>query len=88
MAALRSTLYHIDICTVQSLQGRAMTDEENDIERLKIRQIIADIDQKRADTERKRQEYRFAPWVLMATGAGAGAAVFAAGAGFLKLLQG
>jgi hypothetical protein len=58
-----------------------------DAERLKIRQIIADIDQKRADTERKRQEVRLAPWSLVAGGAAAGAALFAAGAAFLKLLQ-
>ncbi len=55
-------------------------------DRLKLRQIIADIDQKRADTDRKRQEIRLAPIALVLSGATAGAAFFAAGAAFYKLL--
>jgi hypothetical protein len=40
-----------------------------------------------ADHDRKRQEIRFAPWQLALTGVGTGAAVFAAGAAFFKLLS-
>ncbi|WP_428483989.1 hypothetical protein [Rhodopila sp.] len=57
----------------------------DDIDRPKMRQIIADIDQKRADTDRKRQEIQFAPWQILMTGLGSGAALFAAGAAFMKV---
>jgi len=40
-----------------------------------------------ADHDRKRQETRFAPWQLALTGVGTGAAMFAAGAAFFKLLS-
>lgn len=63
-----------------------MTDAA-DLDALKLRQIIADIDQKRADTERKRQEVRLAPWALALSGMTAGAALFAAGAAFMKIFS-
>jgi hypothetical protein len=48
--------------------------------------IRVDIDRILADRDRKRQEIRFAPWLAVMTGMGAGAALFAAGAAFIKLL--
>jgi hypothetical protein len=41
-----------------------------------------------ADRDRKRQEIRLAPWQLALTGMATGAALFAAGAGFFKILSG
>lgn len=41
-----------------------------------------------ADHDRKRQEIKLAPWQLLATGMGTGAALFAAGAAFFKVLNG
>ncbi len=58
-----------------------------DIDRLKLRQIIADIDQRLADAARRRQEVRLAPWALVMGGAAAGTGLFAAGATLFKLLQ-
>ena len=58
-----------------------------DIDRLKLRQIIADIDQKLADRDRKRQEIRLAPWSILFTVAAAITGAFAAGAAFYRLLQ-
>ena len=52
-----------------------------------IDQMLADIDQKFADRDRKRQEIRYAPWLAAMTGMGTGAALFAAGAAFFKLLS-
>jgi hypothetical protein len=53
--------------------------ELNTLEQIaKIRQLLA-------DTGRKQQEYRFAPWQLAISGLTAGAAIFAAGAAFSKL---
>ena len=54
---------------------------------LNVREKLAHIDQMLADHDRKRQEIRFAPWQLVLTGMGTGAAVFAAGAAFFKLLS-
>ena len=54
---------------------------------LNLREKLAHIDQMLADHDRKRQETRFAPWQLALTGVGTGAAVFAAGAAFFKLLS-
>ena len=59
-----------------------------DLAQLDIREKLAHIDQMLADHDRKRQEIRYAPWQMMITGMAAGAAVFAAGAGFFKLLGG
>ena len=52
---------------------------------LDIREKLAHIDQMLADHDRKRQEIRFAPWALVLTGLTSGAALFAAGAAFMKL---
>jgi hypothetical protein len=55
-------------------------------EQIDIREKLAHIDQMLADHDRKRQENRLAPWQLALTGMASGAAVFAAGAAFIKLL--
>ena len=54
----------------------------------RIDQMLADIEQKLATAIKIKQETRFAPWTLAITGLGAGAALFAAGAAFAKLLIG
>jgi hypothetical protein len=58
-----------------------------------IDQMLADHDRSRAhieqlaaDRDRKRQEITYAPWIAIFTGMGAGAAFFAAGAAFVKIL--
>lgn len=53
---------------------------------LDLREQIARIDQLLADAARKRQEVRIAPWQIVVTSLGAGAAIFAAGAGFIALI--
>jgi hypothetical protein len=81
-----------------------MTTAESHVE-LDVREKIAHIDQMLADHERiyadtkrinadhdrKRQEIRYAPWVLILPIAvsllTAGAALFAAGAAFMKFVQ-
>jgi len=55
---------------------------------LDVREKIAHIDQMLADHDRKRQEIKLAPWQMIGTGMGAGAALFAAGAAFVKLMGG
>jgi len=55
---------------------------------LDIREQIARIDKLIVEAGKTRQDTRFAPWSLLATGLGAGAALFAAGAAFTKLLIG
>jgi len=51
---------------------------------LDIREKLAHIDQMLADHDRKRQEIRLAPLVL--AGMTSGAALFAAGAAFMKIV--
>jgi hypothetical protein len=58
----------------------------HDLQALDVREKLAHIDQMLADHDRKRQEIRYAPLVMM-TGMGTGAALFAAGAAFFKLLS-
>ena len=53
---------------------------------LDIREKLAHIDQMLTDHDRKRQEIRLAPWQLALSGMTAGAALFAAGAAFMKLV--
>ena len=53
-----------------------------------LREKLAHIDQMLADRDRKRQEVRLAPHMLVLTGMGSGAALFAAGAAFWKVLGG
>jgi len=55
---------------------------------LDIREKLAHIDQMLADHDRKRQEILLAPWQLALGGMTAGAAMFAAGAAFMKLFAG
>jgi len=52
---------------------------------LDIREKLAHIDQMLADHDRKRQEITFAPWQIAVTTIGGAAALFAAGAAFVKL---
>jgi hypothetical protein len=72
-----------------------MSDVPTDLPQIDLReklahidQMLADIDRTFADRDRKRQEIRLAPWQLLATGMGTGAALFAAGAAFFKVLGG
>jgi hypothetical protein len=50
-----------------------------------IDRMLADIDRTFADRDRKRQEIGYAPMIVAMTGIGTGAALFAAGAAFVKL---
>lgn len=62
-----------------------MTDITDDLPRLDIREKLAHIDQMLADHDRKRQEIKFAPWQLVLSAMTTGAALFAAGAAFVKI---
>jgi hypothetical protein len=53
---------------------------------IRIDQMIADIDQKYADRDRKRQEIKLAPWALVLTGLTTGAALMGAGAALFAAL--
>ncbi|WP_375381362.1 hypothetical protein [uncultured Sphingomonas sp.] len=53
-----------------------------------IREQLARIDKLMAETGKIRQETRLAPWTIVVTALGAGAALFAAGAAFTKLVLG
>ena len=60
---------------------------------LELREKIAYIDRALADAERRRQEIQFEPnlyrleiWKIVVTALAAGAALFAAGAAFMKLV--
>ncbi len=52
---------------------------------VEITERLAHIEQMQADRDRKRQEIRYAPWALVLSGMTSGAALFAAGAAFVKL---
>lgn len=65
----------------------AMTDA-TETAPLDIREKLAHIDQMLADHDRKRQEIRYAPAAMLVSGLTAGAAIFAAGAAFMKLFGG
>ena len=54
----------------------------------RIDQMHANIGQLLAGTDKTRQDTKFAPLSLVLTGLGAGAALFAAGAAFAKLIIG
>jgi hypothetical protein len=49
--------------------------------------IAVDIRRIEVDHDRKRQEIRYAPWLAILTGMTTGAALFAAGAAFMRILQ-
>jgi hypothetical protein len=49
--------------------------------------MLADIHRSFAQRDRLRQEIRFAPWLAVMTGMGAGAALVAAGAALFAALQ-
>ena len=55
---------------------------------LDIREQIARIDKLIVESGKVRLETRLAPWAVLFTGLGAGAALFAAGAAFMKLISG
>ena len=57
-------------------------DEERE---LKVSIMRADLANKNADTEYKRGLLRYEPWKVVLGGMTAGAALFAAGAAFMKL---
>jgi hypothetical protein len=61
---------------------------EIDMQGLDVREKLAHIDRTLADHDRKRQEIRFAPWLAVVSGMTAGAALFAAGAAFVKVMGG
>lgn len=52
-----------------------------------LSEIIAHIDQMQADAARERKETRLALWALVLSGATTGAALFAAGATFMKFFS-
>lgn len=54
---------------------------------VEIDRAIAQTDQARADADRKRQEIRLAPWMILLSLLTLVGASFAAGAAFFKLLQ-
>ncbi len=53
---------------------------------VELRERLAHIDQMLADHDRKRQEIRLAPWQMALSGMTTGAALFAAGAAFMKVI--
>jgi len=57
-----------------------------DSETLDVREKLAHIDQMLADHDRKRQEIAWYPLIVGMSGLTAGAALFAAGAAFMKIL--
>jgi hypothetical protein len=57
-------------------------------DQLNLREQIARIDQLQADAARKRQEVQIAPWQMVIAAGGTGAALFAAGAAFMKIIVG
>ncbi len=65
-----------------------MADDDILSSNLDLREKLAHIDQTLADHDRKRQEIKLAPWQMMIAGMGTGAALFAAGAAFVKLIGG
>jgi len=63
-----------------------MTDTAIPLGDVELREKLAHIDQMLADHDRKRQEIRYAPWQMMLGGMTAGAAFFAAGVAFMRVL--
>ena len=55
---------------------------------LDIREQIARIDKLIVEAGKTRQDIRIAPWTIAIASLGAGAALFAAGAAFMKVLIG
>ncbi len=52
----------------------------------RINQMVADANLAMLDAEKRKQDIQFAPWVLVASGAGAAAALMAATATLLTIL--
>lgn len=57
-----------------------------DLEALDVREKIAQIDRALANHDRMQNKTELAPWILLITGLGTGAALFAAGAALMRLL--
>jgi hypothetical protein len=55
-------------------------------EEIDVREKLAHIDLMLADHDRKRQEIRLAPWQVAFLGMTSGAALFAAGGAFVKIM--
>jgi hypothetical protein len=71
----------------QRQQARTMTDIDLDNAEIR-RERLVHIDQMLADHDRRRQEIKYAPWLAIFTGMATGAALFAAGGAFIKLMGG
>ena len=65
-----------------------MVDLSDYDERLNVREQIARIDNRLADTHKKQLESHLQPWQIAITVFGSGAALLAAGAALLKLAGG
>ncbi|HYZ42306.1 MAG TPA: hypothetical protein VE687_17045 [Stellaceae bacterium] len=78
---IREKLAHIDQMFADTDRLRAETRNLAALRQAEVEQALTDI-------ARGRQAMRLASWQLMATGMTAGAALFAAGAAFIKLLGG
>jgi hypothetical protein len=72
---IREKLAHID---------RMLADNQR--QRASMPLILSQTLHVRADAERRRREIRLAPWQAMVIGMVTGAALFAAGAAFVKVL--
>jgi hypothetical protein len=81
---IREKLVHIDQM-LADIDHRLAERRRIDVD---IDRTLADRRRIDADHDRKRQEIRYAPWPAIFTGMGAGAAFFAAGTAFLKLMGG
>jgi hypothetical protein len=62
-----------------------MTTLDAEDAQINIREKLAHIDQMLADHDRKRQEIMHAPWIIGISLMTTGAALFAAGAAFIKV---
>ena len=62
---------------IESLKARAETEK-----------VQTEAAKARAETAKIERDTRLAPWAIVFTGLGAGAALFAAGAAFTKLISG
>ena len=75
---IREKLAHIDEMLTHNEQMRQQTLADEALNPARLNEILAKHD-------RLRQEIRYAPWLAIVSGMTAGAALFAAGAAFMKL---
>ncbi len=64
------------------------TDAAHDLSKLDLQEQIARIDDLLIDSQKKQREYHLALWQVVAAVFGGGAALFAAGAAFMKIAAG